>query len=109
MNTELIELTKEAQKGDMEAFSKLIMNFEQDLYRIASIRLNSEYDIEDVMQMTIEQSLKNIKKLKNPQYIKTWIIRNLINNCNSIYKRKKEKIEFNTMFSLYSIFSFFLL
>lgn len=54
MNTELIELTKEAQKGDMEAFSKLIMNFEQDLYRIASIRLNSAYDIDDVIQMTIE-------------------------------------------------------
>lgn len=102
MNTELIELTKEAQKGDMEAFSKLIMNFEQDLYRIASIRLNSAYDIDDVIQMTIEQSLKNIKKLKNPQYIKTWIIRILINNCNSIYKRKKDKIEYNENIGLNS-------
>ena len=89
MDAKLIELTICAQKGDMEAFSNLIISFEQDLYRIASIRLKNADDIDDVIQMTIEQTLKNIKKLKNPQYIKTWIIKILINNCNAIYKRKR--------------------
>ena len=95
MEAKLIELTICAQKGDMDAFSNLIICFEQDLYRISSIRLKNVADIDDVMQMTIEQALKNIKKLKNPQYIKTWLIRILINNCNAIYKRKKYKIEYN--------------
>lgn len=95
MEAKLIELTICAQKGDMDAFSNLIICFEQDLYRISSIRLKDVADIDDVMQMTIEQALKNIKKLKNPQYIKTWLIRILINNCNAIYKRKKYKIEYN--------------
>ncbi len=95
MDTELLELITYAQKGNMEAFSSLIMNFEQDLYRIASIRLKSADDIDDAIQMTIEKALKNIKKLKEPQYIKTWIIRILINNCNDICKRKKKNIEYN--------------
>ena len=95
MDTELIELITHAQKGNMEAFSSLIMNFEQDLYRIASIRLKSVDDIDDAIQMTIEKALKNIKKLKEPQYIRTWIIRILINNCNDICKRKKKNIEYN--------------
>lgn len=95
MDTELSELATEAQKGNMEAFSNLIMNLEQDLYRIASIRLKSADDIDDAIQMTIEKALKNIKKLKEPQYIKTWIIRILINNCNDICKRKKKNIEYN--------------
>lgn len=95
MDAKLIELTICAQKGDMEAFSNLIISFEQDLYRIASIRLKNADDIDDVIQMTIEQTLKNIKKLKNPQYIKTWIIKILINNCNAIYKRKRYKMEYN--------------
>lgn len=95
MDTELIELITHAQKGNMEAFSSLIMNFEQDLYRIASIRLKSADDIDDAIQMTIEKALKNIKRLKEPQYIKTWIIRILINNCNDICKRKKKNIEYN--------------
>ena len=79
----------------MEAFTELIISFEQDLYRIASIRLNSANDIDDVIQMTIEQALKNIKKLRQPQYIKTWLIKILINNCNVIYKRRKNKIEYD--------------
>ena len=44
---------------------------------------------------TAEKALKNIKRLKEPQYIKTWIIRILINNCNDICKRKKKNIEYN--------------
>lgn len=59
MEAKLIELTICAQKGDMDAFSNLIICFEQDLYRIASIRLKDVTDIDDVMQMTIEQALKN--------------------------------------------------
>lgn len=50
MDTELIELITHAQKGNMEAFSSLIMNFEQDLYRIASIRLKSVDDIDDAIE-----------------------------------------------------------
>lgn len=95
MDTELSELATEAQKGNMEAFANLIMNLEQDFYRIASIRLKSADDIDDAIQMTIEKALKNIKRLKEPQYIKTWIIRILINNCNDICKRKKKNIEYN--------------
>ena len=78
----------------MEAFTELIISFEQDLYRIASIRLNSANDIDDVIQMTIEQALKNIKKLRHPQYIKTWLIKILINNCNIVFKRKNSKFGF---------------
>ena len=54
----LIELTICAQKGDMEAFSNLIISFEQDLYRIASITLKNPGHIDDVKQMTIEQTFK---------------------------------------------------
>ncbi len=100
MNTELIELITDAQKGNMEAFSSLIMNFEQDLYRIASIRLKLADDIDDAIQMTIEKALKNIKKLKEPQYVKTWIIRILINNCNGICKMKNKSIEYNESIEL---------
>lgn len=95
MDTKLIELAIHAKKGDIEAFSDLITDLEQDLYRIASIRLNSVDDIDDAIQATIEQALKNIKKLKKPQYVKTWIIKILINNCNAIYNKNKNKVEFN--------------
>ena len=95
MEKDLIEYAAKAKNGDREAFSNLIISLEQDLYRIASIRLKSSDDIDDVIQMTIEKAFKNIKKLRKTQYFKTWIMKILINNCNLIYKKKKDKVEFN--------------
>ena len=66
--------------------------YEKDLYRIARTRLQSDDDISDVLQETVISAFKSIKKLKNDEYFKTWLIKILINNCNSLYlKRKKRK------------------
>lgn len=83
-----IALVEKAKAGDKEAFSQLIKNVENELYKIARTRFYNHYDIEDAVQETIVQSLKSIKSLKHPQYFNTWIIRILINNCNIIYKKK---------------------
>ena len=83
-----IALAERAKNGDKEAFSELIKNVENELYRIARTRFYNQYDIEDAVQETIVQSLNSIKSLKYPQYFNTWIIRILINNCNNIYKKK---------------------
>lgn len=94
MENKLIHLAICAKKGDIEAFSTLITSLEQDLYRIASIKLKLAEDIDDAIGATIEQALKNITKLRRPEYVKTWIIRILINNCNAIYKKSKLRLEF---------------
>ena len=89
------ELVEKAKKGDKEAFTELIMSLEKDLYKIARTRLQSEDDISDVFQETVINAFKSIKKLKNTEYFKTWLIKILINNCNSLYiKRKKRKESF---------------
>ncbi len=85
-------LVKEAKRGDKEAFNKLIIEIEIDLYKIAKMRLNSECDIEEAVQETIIQAYQNIKKLRANNYFKTWIIKILINKCNSIYKKNKKHI-----------------
>lgn len=87
-----IALVERAKNGDKEAFSQLIENVENELYKIARTRFYNQYDIEDAVQETIVQSLNSIKSLKYPQYFNTWIIRILINNCNIIY-RKKSNLE----------------
>lgn len=56
------------------------------------MRLFSEEDVNEAVQNTIVNSFISIKSLKNEKYFKTWIIRILINECNHIYKDKKENI-----------------
>lgn len=72
---------------------------QKDLYRIAKMRLFSEDDINEAVQNTIVNSYISIKKLRNEKYFKTWIIKILINECNHIYKQKKENIfeEYNEL------------
>lgn len=101
------ELIEQAKKGDKEAFTQLIISIEYDLYKIAKMRLYCEDDINDAVQETIIQTFKSIKKIKYPEYFKTWVIKVLINNCNKIYKKNKKikNVEYNeeTMQDLYSI------
>lgn len=82
------ELVEKAMSGDERAFTELILNYQQDLYKIALTRLNTEYDIEEAIQETMISAFKNIKNLKDIEKFKKWIIKILINKCNEIYRKR---------------------
>lgn len=83
-------MIKKAQKGDKEAFIKVINQYTQDMYKVAKTRLNSEEDIGDAIQDTILSAYKNICVLKETSYFKTWIIKILVNKCNDIINKNKK-------------------
>ena len=87
MKLKMEELVEKSKKGDNQAFSDLIINMENELYKIARTRLNNEEDIKEAVQETIIKSYSSIRKLKNSKFFKTWIIKILINECNNIYKK----------------------
>lgn len=84
------EIIEKVKKGDNQAFTVLITNMQSELYKIAKLRLKSDDDINEAVQETIIKAYSSIKKLKNNQYFKTWIIKILINECNSIYQKNKK-------------------
>lgn len=85
------ELIKKAKKGDKKAFTELILNIQNDLYRIGKTRLSDDNDIGDAIQETMINAYRHIKKLKDDSNFKSWIIKILINECNRIYKGKQTK------------------
>lgn len=88
MGEKLEELIIKAQKGDKEAFTEIILSIKNDLYKIAKIRINNNDDIEDIIQETMIEAYKCIKKLKEPKKFKQWTISILINRCNKFYTKK---------------------
>ena len=86
------QLVYKAKKGDKQAFTDLILSIEDELYKIARVRLNNNEDIFDAVQETMLSAFKSLHKLKDENYFKTWIIKILINKCNDIYKSKKADI-----------------
>ncbi len=85
------ELVKKAKEGDEEAFTSLVYELRQDLYKIARCRLLCEDDIEDAIQETMIIAFKNIRKLKKVDAYKKWLIKILVNKCNYIYKKNKNR------------------
>ena len=88
------ELIEKAKKGQIDAYTKLIKSIDKDLYRIAYTKLKNNDDINDAIQNTMLIMFKNIKKLRENTYFKSWIIKILINECNKIIKDniKRNKI-----------------
>lgn len=78
------ELIKQAKNGDINAYTEIIIKMEKDLYRIAYTKLKNNEDIKDAIQNTMLLMFKNIKRLKEEKYFKTWIIKILLNECNKI-------------------------
>ena len=86
------ELVEKAKNKDKNAFSELIINVKKELYLVAKLKLKNEDDISDAIQETLLKSYKNIRKLRKDNMFRTWIIKILINECNNIYKRKRNNI-----------------
>lgn len=62
-----------------------------ELYKIAKTRITNESDIDDVIQETMLETFRSIKKLRDPKKLKMWIIKILINKCNKVYRKKYKK------------------
>ncbi|MBH0171275.1 sigma-70 family RNA polymerase sigma factor [Fictibacillus sp. 18YEL24] len=90
METE--QLVKKAIKGNDEAFLQLIQTYKVDLYKTALSFLRNEEEALEAMQEVTYRAYKNIKKLKNEVYFKTWLIRIMINYCNDQLKHKKRVV-----------------
>lgn len=84
---------KKAQKGNDKAFLTIFQEYEQDLYRIAFIYVKNQNDALDVVQETAFRSFKTIKKLKEPKYFKTWLIRIAINSSIDFLKKKRKDFQ----------------
>ncbi|RKD22950.1 RNA polymerase [Ammoniphilus oxalaticus] len=87
----MIRLVEKSQKGDAKAFLKLFQMYEIEVYRTAFIYVKNEDDALDIAQDVAYQSFKKIRSLKNPEYLKTWLIRITI-NCAINTVRRNQKV-----------------
>lgn len=83
------ELVEKAKKGDMKAFTDLILKNKVKLYKIARARLKNEVDIEDVIQETMLILYTKLLKLKDNTKFEIWLYKILINQCNEKYRKSK--------------------
>lgn len=83
---------KRAKRGDKNAFCNLIRTNKTSMYRVAKSILNKEEDVEDAISEAILKAYKNIKSLKDESLFKTWLIRIVINESNTTYKKRSKEV-----------------
>jgi RNA polymerase sigma factor (sigma-70 family) len=86
---DVIDLIREAKKGNREVLVKLIMDKKEEYYRLAYAFMGNKEDSLDALQDTIVILFDNIKKLREPKSFYSWSKKILVNTCKSMLKRRK--------------------
>lgn len=87
--TEHLELVKRAKSGDEEAFIRLMESQSDCIYKMAKTILKNEDDVADAMAETVLVCWEKLSTLKENRYVKTWMIRILMNKCYDLLRKKE--------------------
>ena len=69
-------------------FIERVRACERRLYRVSRTMLRSDSDCEDAVQETLLKAWAKLATLRQEQFFETWLIRILINECRTIYRRR---------------------
>jgi RNA polymerase sigma-70 factor (ECF subfamily) len=75
-------------KGDREAFTELVRQWEAKVFNLALRYLGNREDAQDVVQETFLSVFKSAKSLRDPDSFPTWLYRITLNHCRSRWRRR---------------------
>jgi len=82
-------------ESEDQIFRKIIDQRDR-FYRIAYSYVRNEQDAMDIVQEVAYKAVKNLKKLREPEYAETWLFRITINtSLDFLRKRKQERMNFS--------------
>ncbi|MBQ5316032.1 MAG: sigma-70 family RNA polymerase sigma factor [Oscillospiraceae bacterium] len=96
MSLDLTASVQKAQAGDTQAFAELYSLVYKDLYRVALLNLNNEHDASDAVSDAVLEAYTNIRKLRDANAFKAWIMTILtakIKNKQKEYVRVRDLME----------------
>lgn len=87
-------LIRAAQRGDTEAFERLVRSYDQSVLRMALNLLRSPEDARDIYQEAFLRVYRNLPKFRFDCSFSTWLYRIVANLClDQLRKRKVRKEE----------------
>ncbi|RAV01184.1 RNA polymerase sigma factor [Paenibacillus sp. YN15] len=81
-----------AQKGDMEAFVRIVVSSLPILCQIAASILKNELDQSDAVSNTITKGLQSVKKGKHVKNYLSWFRKVVRNECFKIHNKNRAQI-----------------
>lgn len=91
-NIQLAEPAQRAINGDMSAFEEIYIELSPAVMSIAAEITHNDEDASDLMQDCFVAALEKIGTLKNPEKLKSWLMRIAANKCYDYIKKNKPVI-----------------
>lgn len=94
----VVRLVKKAKKGNKEALLQLIMEQQDDYYRLALTYMGNPHDAMDAMEEMVVSLYERIGQLKKDEAFYSWSKTILVNRCKQMLKKQNKVIlveEFN--------------
>jgi len=82
-------LVSAAQRGDLEAFSRLIQIHQERIYALAVRMTRNHHDAEDITQETFILAYRKLKGFRGKSSLGTWLHRIAVNLCLSRARKKR--------------------
>ncbi len=88
------------QQNGCEVLSEYIIANQEKFYRLAYSYMQNEQDALDMVSEAVVSAYEAFKSLRNPQGLRTWFYRILVNKCLDALRRKqREQPETDSVFS----------
>jgi RNA polymerase sigma-70 factor, ECF subfamily len=96
-NSDEAALIRTAQRGDQEAFERLVRTYDQSVLRLAMNLLRSPDEARDVYQEAFLKVYKNLHLFRFDCSFHTWLYRIVTNVCLDHLRRRKVRKEESTV------------
>ncbi len=75
------ELVRACQRGEREAFDRLVQRYQREIYRLCYRYLNNHEDASDLAQEAFLRAWKAIGRFRGQSSFSTWLYRIAVNAC----------------------------
>jgi len=83
-------LIKDAQKGDVTAYNRLVLHYQEAVYNVAYRIMSDPPSAEDVAQETFMAAYKALHRFRGGNF-KAWLLRIATNRCYDELRRHKRR------------------
>lgn len=86
------ELLEQSRKGNAEAFSTLVNQYDRNIYRLAMNITGNREDAEDVLQESFLKAYTNLGRFQGNSRFYTWLVRIAVNEAlMKLRKRRSDR------------------
>src|SRR4029077_15795595 len=83
------EAIQACQRGEREAFDRLVERYQRDVYRLCFRYVNNHHDANDMAQEGFLKAYRAIGKFRGDSAFSTWLYRIAVNTCLNFRAARK--------------------